>query len=222
MRGGVLMIICREKMNRDDHAVLCVQDISSLLGSDIQAPLHIFHPLVEDDVLTMALINQQVDSVSSIPGIRSFQPLMHTPPQVDKSKCKSRRVKAAGKRKWKTYTSFVCYRLLHVSFAKKSLARFFNRQFYFACKNVTTYFCPANVHKHRRDQRSLYYHVALTTRYWPISGGDQEKNGDRKSDKKKPDKTKPDTSKRENDKGLKKIKPPKRDGLAALLRTSQI
>ena len=46
----------------------------------------------------------------------------------------------------------------------------------------------------------------------PIYGADQDKNG-----KPKPDKTKPDKTKRENDKGLKKTKPPKRDGLASIL-----
>lgn len=212
------MLICIEKMTRDAHAVLCIQDISSLLGSNVQARLHIFLPLAEDDILAMALTSQQVDSVSSVPGICSFQPLMHTPPQVDTSKYKSRGVKAAGKRRWRACTSLVCSRFLHVSFAKKSPAQFFSRQFDFACKNGTTYFCPANVHKNRRDQRTPYDHVALTTWDWPISGGDQERNGDRKSEKKKPGKKKPDTSKRENDKGLKKIKPPKRDGLAALLQ----
>ena len=44
------------------------------------------------------------------------------------------------------------------------------------------------------------------------NGTDQEKDG-----KRKPEKTKPDKSKRENDKGLKKTKPPKRDGLASIL-----
>jgi hypothetical protein len=43
-------------------------------------------------------------------------------------------------------------------------------------------------------------------------GADQEKDGKRKTEKAKPDKTK-----RENDKGLKKTKPPKRDGLAPIL-----
>jgi hypothetical protein len=148
------------------------------------------------------------------------QTACNTPPQVDTSKYKSRGVKAAGKRRWRACTSLVCSRFLHVSFAKKSPAQFFSRQFDFACKNGTTYFCPANVHKNRRDQRTLYDHVALTTWDWLISGGDQERNGDRKSDKKKPDKKKPDTSKRENDKGLKKIKSPKRDGLAAFLQRS--
>ncbi len=47
---------------------------------------------------------------------------------------------------------------------------------------------------------------------WSIDGAEQEKDGKRKSDKTKPDKTK-----RENDKGLRKTKPLKRDGLASIL-----
>ena len=45
-----------------------------------------------------------------------------------------------------------------------------------------------------------------------IDGAEQEKDGKRKADKEKADK-----AKRENDKGLRKTKPPKRDGLAPIL-----
>jgi hypothetical protein len=48
---------------------------------------------------------------------------------------------------------------------------------------------------------------------WSICGADQDKDGKRKTEKTKP----PDKTKRENDKGLKKTKPPKRDGLASIL-----
>ena len=62
---------------------------------------------------------------------------------------------------------------------------------------------PPQVDEYRCENRRV--------RWW-IYGAEQEKDG-----KRKPDKAKPDKAKRENDKGLKKTKPPKRDGLASIL-----
>jgi hypothetical protein len=79
MRGGAVMMICIEKTTLDDYAVLCIQDFSSLLSSSTQAPLHIFHRQLEDNVLAMAMIGWQADGVSHISGVRAFLPLTHTP-----------------------------------------------------------------------------------------------------------------------------------------------
>jgi hypothetical protein len=168
-------------------------------------------------------LNQEVSTASQVSDIRSMQEIIcNTPPQVDKLECENRRIRAVGRRKQRACISLAWYRFLHISCVKKALAHFFSRLFYFARKDVPTYFYPLNTHQNHHDQRTVYYHLALATGDCPTYGDSQEKGGDRKSDKTKTDKSKSDKSKRENDKGLKKVKPPKRDGLASILQKSQI
>ena len=69
-----------EKTTINNHAILCIQDFSSLLSSGTQAPLHIFHWLLEDDFLAMAMLSQQAAGTNHISGVCAFQPLVHTPP----------------------------------------------------------------------------------------------------------------------------------------------
>lgn len=138
-----MLTICMKTAIMNRNAFFYKQALSLFLGRSIQTPLQGFRP--EDDDMTMEHVSQEAGGIVSISGI---SPLTHTPPQVDKYRCRDRRA----------------------------------------------------------------WNVAQVARDWPIYGADQEKDG-----KRKPDKTKPDKSKRENDKGLKKTKPPKRDGLASIL-----